>query len=85
MFKKIVDSVVQLSEQIGEISESINQMAAGNRLLLSSIRKIDIVSKENAAEAESVSTATEEQSAAMQEIASASQNLLIWLVTCKKP
>lgn len=74
-FRKIAAAVIGLSEQIREIAESINQLASGGQTLVSSIVEIDKISKENAAEAQTVSAATEEQSASMQEIASSSQNL----------
>lgn len=74
-FKNIVESILQLSCQIKDISESINQMASGNQSLIISIREIDAVSKQAAAESQTVSAATEEQSASMQQIASSSQGL----------
>lgn len=74
-FKNIVESILQLSDQIKDISESINQMAGGNQTLVTSIREIDVVSKQAAAESQTVSAATEEQSASMQQIASSSQSL----------
>ncbi|MDR3591006.1 MAG: methyl-accepting chemotaxis protein, partial [Negativicutes bacterium] len=74
-FRKIAGAVIQLSEQIGEISDSLDHMATSSQTLVSSIREIDRVSRENAGEAQTVSAATEEQSASMQEIASSSQGL----------
>jgi methyl-accepting chemotaxis protein len=74
-FTTIVDAVCRLSEQIKDISESINQMAGGNQSLVANIREIDNVSKHAAEESQTVSAATEEQSASMQQIASSSQNL----------
>lgn len=74
-FKKIVDSIVGLSNQIKDISQSIQQISIGNQELVDSIQEIDIASKKAAAESQNVSAATEEQSASMQEIASSSQSL----------
>ncbi|VBB07272.1 Hypothetical protein LUCI_2516 [Lucifera butyrica] len=74
-FKKIADSVVQLSGQIEEITQSIHQIADDGKALAVSISEVDKVSKESAAEAQTVSAATEEQSASMQEIAASSQSL----------
>ena len=74
-FKKIAGAVIRLSDQIKDISQAINQVASGGQTLVASILDIDQVSKENAAEAQTVSAATEEQSASMQEIASSSQSL----------
>ncbi|MDF2568664.1 MAG: methyl-accepting chemotaxis sensory transducer with Cache sensor [Sporomusa sp.] len=76
-FERIVGAIMQLSEQIKTISVSINDMAAGSRTMLTAIREIDKVSKDNAAETQTVSAATEEQSASMQEIASSSQSLAV--------
>lgn len=74
-FKTIAGSVIQLSEQIKDISQSIDQMAASTQTLVTSIHEIDRVSKDSAMEAQTVSAATEEQSASMQEIASSSHGL----------
>ncbi|MDR3565278.1 MAG: methyl-accepting chemotaxis protein, partial [Negativicutes bacterium] len=74
-FRKIAGSVIQLSTQIKDISESMEQMASASQTLVSSIQDVDKVSRENAAEAQMVSAATEEQSASMEEIASSSQGL----------
>lgn len=74
-FRKIVGAIMKLSDQIEEISQSVSQMATGSRTLVTSIHEINKVSKENAAETQTVSAATEEQAASMQEIASSIQNL----------
>ncbi|MEN6383793.1 MAG: methyl-accepting chemotaxis protein [Phycisphaerales bacterium] len=74
-FNKIVGSIMNLSEQIKETSESIKKMDDASQVLVSSINEIDQVSKESAAETQTVSAATEEQSASMEEIASSSQSL----------
>lgn len=76
-FNKIVGAVTQTSRQIKEISDSINRIAADSSELVTAICEIDTVSKNNAAETQTVSAATEEQSASMQEIASASQSLAV--------
>jgi len=75
IFKSIVGSIENLSREFVVVSDSINKMADGSTTMLSAIEEIDKVSKSNADEAQSVSAATEEQSASMQEIASASRNL----------
>jgi methyl-accepting chemotaxis protein len=75
VFKSIVGSIENLSREFVVVSDSINKMADGSTTMLAAIEEIDKVSKSNADEAQSVSAATEEQSASMQEIASASQNL----------
>ncbi|MBU2701075.1 methyl-accepting chemotaxis protein [Sporomusaceae bacterium BoRhaA] len=74
-FNKIVSSIIQLSSQIQGISESITQMAVGSHHLVESIHEIDTIGKQASVEAQTVSAATEEQSASMQEIASSSHSL----------
>jgi len=76
-FEKITDAIMKLSEQIKKIADSINNMATDSRTMLTAIQQIDKISKDNAAETQSVSAAIEEQSASMQEIASSSQNLAV--------
>ncbi|WP_378951561.1 methyl-accepting chemotaxis protein [Pelosinus sp. sgz500959] len=74
-FQGIADAVSCLVDQIHNITQSIDQIAMGSQNLVSSVAKIDQVSKENALKGQSVLAATEEQSASMQEIASSSQEL----------
>lgn len=74
-FKKIVNAILHLSEQIKDISDSIGLIATGNQTLFKSIEEIDTTSKQAASESQTVSAATQEQSASMQEIASSSQSL----------
>ena len=74
-FKEIVALVTQVSGQVREISAAIQQMAGGSQHIVASVKSIDDLSKTAAMEAQNVSAATEEQSASMDEIASASQGL----------
>ena len=74
-FKRIVEAILHLSEQISDISNSIHDIATGNQKLVSSIQEIDTASKQSAAQSQTVSAATEEQSASMQQIAASSQSL----------
>jgi Methyl-accepting chemotaxis protein len=74
-FTKIVGSIMRLSEQVMEVSDSVNLIADNSKSLLSSIHQVNDVGKENAAETQTVSAATEEQSASMQEISSSSQSM----------
>ncbi|MBU2699576.1 methyl-accepting chemotaxis protein [Sporomusaceae bacterium BoRhaA] len=82
-FRKIVNSIVQLSQQINDISSSINQMVENSNVLVTSMKEVEKISKENAGETETVSAATQEQSASMEEIASASQTLANMAVELK--
>ncbi|MDF2569345.1 MAG: mcpB 1 [Sporomusa sp.] len=74
-FQEIVVLVTQVSDQVKEISVAIDHMATGSQEIVSSVNRIDNLSKKAAEEAQTVSAATEEQSASMQEIASSSQSL----------
>lgn len=74
-FQEIVSLVNIVSDQTKEISASIEQMATGGQLIVSSVKQIDELSKKASGEAQTVSAATEEQSASMEEIASSSQAL----------
>ena len=57
------------------IAKAINEAAVGSQRIVTSIREVENVSRDAAAEAQTVSAATEEQSASMEEIAAASQTL----------
>lgn len=83
-FKSIVTAILQLSDQIRDISLSINHITAGNQTLLESIQEIDGASKASASESMNVSAATEEQSASMEEIASSSQSLAMLAADLQK-
>jgi methyl-accepting chemotaxis protein len=50
-------------------------MASGSEQIVISVKKIDDLSKKSAGETQSVSAATEEQLASMEEIATASRSL----------
>ncbi|MBU2703989.1 methyl-accepting chemotaxis protein [Sporomusaceae bacterium BoRhaA] len=74
-FDNIVSIITKLSEQIEGSSNAVNGIAAGNRILVDASHELKMLSQENATEAETISSATQEQSAALEEIASASQSL----------
>ncbi|HWR05627.1 methyl-accepting chemotaxis protein [Sporomusa sp.] len=74
-FRDIVEAILQLSDQIRDISASIHVIAVGNQTLVESIQQIDTAGKQIASRSQTVSAATQEQSAAMQEIAASSQSL----------
>lgn len=74
-FKEIVAVLDKLSGEIAVIEASVKRMGDGNAMLIEAVGSIHDVSKANAEEAEAVSGATKEQSATMNEIASASQHL----------
>ena len=74
-FRSIVDIVEEVSGQVKGISQEISAMASGGRTIVEHVHTIGTLSKNAAEEAETVSAATEEQSASVQEIANASRSL----------
>ena len=74
-FNSIAGSVEKVTSQIKGISMAIQQMATGSQQIVLSVREIEEISKGTAGEMQTVSAATEEQSASMQEVASAGQAL----------
>ena len=74
-FAEIETLVATVSGQIHEISTVIKDMAAGSQKIVGSMKLVDEHSKKSVEEAQTVSAATEEQSAAMEEIASSSHSL----------
>ena len=74
-FAAISDQVRRVTEQVTLIAKAINEAAVGSQRIVVSIREVENLSRDAAAEAQTVSAATEEQSASMQEIAAASQTL----------
>ncbi|MDT8902475.1 methyl-accepting chemotaxis protein [Anaeroselena agilis] len=75
VFREIVELVSQGADRMREISAAIQQMAGGSQQIVSSVGRIDALSKSSAGEAQSVSAAAEEQLASMEEIASSSEEL----------
>ena len=74
-FAEIVGLVSQASEQIIEISASIQKVSAESAKITNSVNEINRISKSSSNDAQSVSAATEEQLAAMEEIAASSKAL----------
>jgi len=74
-FQDIVVLVIEVTDQVNEISTAIQGMTSGSQQIVSSVKKIDVLSRKASVEAQTVSAATQEQSAAVEEIASASQTL----------
>lgn len=74
-FQDISGLVIDVSEQVIEISTAIQKMAAGSQRIVASINTIDGLSRQSAEQAETVSAATEEQSATMDDIAASSREL----------
>lgn len=74
-FNDIVLLINQMFIQVQDISGSIQQIASGSQLIVSAVRKIDNTTQTAATQTRIVSEATEEQSASIKEIASASRSL----------
>jgi len=74
-FRTIAEDVGNLSQEIKNITDYVEQLALASQNLVTNIHQIDNISKKNAFEAQSVSAATEEQSAVMEEIAASSNAL----------
>lgn len=74
-FQRITRDIIVLSQQIKDISRSIDQMGAAGQSLVSSMHEIDTISKKNAFGAETVSCSTKEQYASMEELSAASHGL----------
>ena len=74
-FKEISNSVENLAKHIQVIATAVGEIADGNERVAGTIHSIEQLSQENSDEAQSISAATEEQVASMEEISTASQAL----------
>jgi len=74
-FKSIYQAIYQLSEQVGQISTAIEDMAAGSQRIVLAVSGIEHASQSGASEVETILAATHEQSLSIQEIASSSKEL----------
>lgn len=74
-FEHITVLIAQASDQLREISAAIQEMAGESQRVVYSVKEIDTVCKTTARHAESVSAATEEQTASMEEISKSSHSL----------
>ncbi|MDF2633689.1 MAG: methyl-accepting chemotaxis sensory transducer with Cache sensor [Pelosinus sp.] len=74
-FKQIELLIGQVSSQVHQITDSIEQMKGGSQKIVTAVHDIEGIMKNTSGETQSISAATEEQSASMQEIASSSHAL----------
>ena len=74
-FEEIAGLITRVSDQVKGISGTMQQLASGSQRIVASVQTIDGQNKLAVDEAQTVSAATEEQSAAMEEIASSSHSL----------
>ena len=75
VFADISISIQALAEEVDQIAQSISEMANSANGMRSSMDSIKEISIKNSDEAQTVSAATQQQSASMDEIATASQSL----------
>ncbi len=74
-FGSINGQVLQVTSQVSIIAKAVNESAVGSQRIVGAIKDVERISRDAAAETQTVSAATEEQSASMEEIAAASQAL----------
>ncbi|HBS58666.1 MAG TPA: methyl-accepting chemotaxis protein, partial [Firmicutes bacterium] len=74
-FRHIVGLVQQVSEQTKASAAAIEQIADGSLQIVDAVHAVDEISRNTSAETQTVSAATEEQSATLQEVASSSMAL----------
>jgi methyl-accepting chemotaxis protein len=75
IFAQIASTIVLLSDQMKDVSSSIEKIATGNQELVSSINAIEKISKDNLKGVDQASLSSEQQVASIQQVASSSQNL----------
>lgn len=74
-FREIFGLIGDVTNQVRQISAAIEELAGGSQQIVTAVRDIEIISKGTADQSQTVSAATEEQSATMEEIAASSQAL----------
>ncbi|MFJ7745316.1 methyl-accepting chemotaxis protein [Peribacillus sp. NPDC097295] len=74
-FVEIHHSINELSDQVGQVEETIGKMEAGTRVAVESMDMISSVATESEAATRNVLTATGEQSAAIEEISAFAEHL----------
>jgi len=74
-FAKIASHIEGVSTEVTEMTGAIGEVATASSNVEKSVKQIELISRDTAAQTQTVSAATEEQSASAQEIASASQTL----------
>lgn len=74
-FGAIDGQICRVTKQVQIIAKAINEMAVGSQSIIGSIKDVEKLSRDAAAESQNVSAATEEQAASMEEIAASSQAL----------
>ncbi|WP_082198394.1 methyl-accepting chemotaxis protein [Bacillus sp. FJAT-26390] len=75
MFGSIRDEVMQVAQQIDEVSEAATGIAAGTEQVMQSIKEVVDIAVEGASGTQTVAAAAQQQTASMEEIAAASAML----------
>lgn len=74
-FVDIAASINQVVDQINAVNETLKKMEEGSHYMLSSVQQIESISKENLDQSQTVSAATQEQTASAQQNAMACEEL----------
>ncbi|WP_110954149.1 methyl-accepting chemotaxis protein [Anaerosinus massiliensis] len=74
-FREIAELVTGVSDQVNEVSGTVQELVAGNQQIVDAVEKIDALSKTFSTEAQGASSSTEEQLASAEEISSSSEVL----------
>jgi methyl-accepting chemotaxis protein len=74
-FVAITNSINQVVNQIQEVSATVEEMASGSQQIVSSVKNIENISKENLGQSQTVTAAVEEQNASIDQIAVSSQGM----------
>jgi len=83
-FSEITALVLQVSNQVQEISATTQEMASGTEQIVSSIQDIDRISQDAADQTQTVSSAVEEQTASLEQINSSSKGLVSMIQDLQK-
>lgn len=74
-FNAITEMIESMNDQVSEVTVAVKQLSTDSQQIVVSVKDIDTISRNTVSETQTVSAAVEEQTAAMQEIASSSNGL----------
>lgn len=74
-FKVIEEKIGNVNKSIQQITETLKDLSVSSNSVITSVEEIRNISKETAANSETISAATEEQSASIEEVASSAESL----------
>lgn len=75
IFEEIVRGLADIHDQSNEISSSSQQLMAGSQQIHATVDQLALIAKDTSGHAQTVATASEEQLASMQQVASSSADL----------